>query len=96
MSDIISRQALIDTLVERTHMDWESMKILHPALEVIDNLPSAEPKHGKWEHWVSNEDQTNSLWRCTSCGTVLADRKYFLWKYCPNCGAKMEADHDTD
>lgn len=62
--------------------------------EIINGIPSAEPKQktGKWERWVSNEDQTNSLWRCTSCGIVVADRKCLLWKYCPECGAKMEVD----
>ena len=45
MSDLISRQKTIDALVERTHIDdWESLKILHPMLEVIDNLPSARPE----------------------------------------------------
>ena len=62
----------------------------------VEQERTAGPKRGKWERWVANEDQTNSLWRCTSCGRVVADRKYFLWKYCPNCGARMETDHGPD
>ena len=43
MSDLISRQAVIDALVERMNCDWRSLKILQPALIVIEQVPSAEP-----------------------------------------------------
>jgi len=102
MSDLIRRNDVINALEDYIiytfdgdpycYDYWEDIK------EIINGIPSAEPKQktGKWERWVSNEDQMNSLWRCTSCGIVVADRKYFLWKYCPNCGARMEADHGPD
>ena len=89
MTDLISRQAEIDAIVEFTHMDWDSLKILYPMLEVIDNLPSAEPKHGKWvkadrqqyfrKHYPASQ--------CSICGW----RKNYSgeYNYCPNCGADM-------
>ena len=43
MTDLISRQAVIDALVERMGIDWDSLKTLQPALKVIENVPSAEP-----------------------------------------------------
>lgn len=42
-----------------------------------------ERKTGKWKHvhqWT---------WDCSECG-YRVNAKYF--KYCPNCGAKMEVD----
>lgn len=78
--DLISRQAEIDALVERTHIDWESMKIMHPALEVIDNLPSAE-KRGKW---IFDGCGTS----CSECG--YRPKLSGGWNYCPVCGARME------
>jgi hypothetical protein len=43
MNDLISRQAVIDALVERMGIDWDSLKTLQPALKVIENVPSAKP-----------------------------------------------------
>lgn len=30
-------------------------------------------------------------WRCSACGVVVEDEEP-TWNYCPNCGAKMEAE----
>ena len=49
--------------------------------EAIDYAPSidAEPvRHGRWEHGM----------RCSGCGQVDTTKP----NYCPNCGAKMDAE----
>ena len=45
--DIISRQAAVDSLVKRTNLTWENLKIIHPFLGVLEKLPSAE-RRGRW------------------------------------------------
>ena len=67
----------------------------------IDEIPTAdvqEVKHGKWEQ------QTEPLrWRdvdcaeCSICGESYILNEYmdiddirYRWKYCPNCGARMD------
>lgn len=56
----------------------------------------AEPKQGKWQ-WTKH-----FTWECSEChenptqGTGYVQRKTELFPFCPNCGARMGADHDTD
>lgn len=89
-----TKQEILDYLDSVLHpiVSPDNWNVYAELYDMIEDLPSAEPKTGKWERWVSNEDQTNSLWRCTSCGIVIADRKCLLWKYCPKCGARMDKE----
>ena len=79
MDDLISRQAArriiedINTFVS----GWR-----YSALEQIDELPTAEPKRGRWE-W--NE---YGNWHCTACKQIAIVNGNE--NYCPNCGARME------
>lgn len=50
----------------------------------------AEPViHGKWDY-VTVVDE--GFWRCSNCGTPSeALGVKYLYRYCPFCGAKMDA-----
>ena len=65
---------------------------------VIRNLPTAdvvEVKHGEWV--VSN----CGLYVCSECDKTCPydaqadDINYWVCKYCPHCGAKMDGRSDT-
>ena len=94
MSDLISRQSAIDALEE--YLDYLQMlnKDENPTAEskwygvnwarnTIANLPSAEPKCGKWidkRSWMGLE--------CSRC-------KYhsqYVTPFCPQCGARMDGE----
>ena len=71
--------------------------------EEIDDMPiiEAEPvRHGKWKQWDSYGFE--DTYKCTACGEsfVLIEGTPITngYKYCPNCGAKMdeEGDNETD
>ena len=58
----------------------------------IDNAPAVdavEVVHGRWEY------MHDSIFNCTNCGSIhivetsMGNPK---WRYCPNCGAKMDGD----
>ena len=106
MSDLISRQAAIDAIErlilpqvkgetaaeEINRVAWRCA--INCAEEVIGHMPSAEVepvKRGKWIY-----DNQFDLYRasCSECGykrvTDIKAEKWNGWKYCPNCGAKME------
>lgn len=114
MSDLISRQAAIDALNGLCDRECEYSKEqryvmcgachLGSAFDVIEQLPSAEPKHGKWirnntYHGDDTSGYVDPDWTCSECGKnaiVNPWMMYDLTNFCPNCGAKMEADHDSD
>lgn len=41
--DAVSRQGMIDTFENRTHLNWENLKIIYPALEIVESLPPVTP-----------------------------------------------------
>ena len=88
MSDLISREALIDALEkeEKVYEDNMSVPSFFTALSVIRHLPTIEAVpvvHGEWERipysFVGG-------YRCSCCGQKTLERH---WNFCPNCGADM-------
>lgn len=94
MAEYIDRKALgigkcnLDVFENKGYAEgWNS------AIEIIENAPAAnviEIKHGKW---VAH----GYKWRCSVCncklnldGTPMENGLYF----CPNCGAKMDGEHN--
>lgn len=46
---------------------------------------NTNPRRGRWEDITENGD---TAYRCSACHMYLAF--WPDWKYCPNCGAKMD------
>ena len=91
MSDLISRQAIIDA-----HYDYcnEHQEAEFPvwSLELMQNLPSAQPerKKGKWIH-IRAENDGNHFYECSECGHGDMHMPNIEVPYCWNCGARMES-----
>ena len=93
MSDLISRKAAIDALwdiqrglqmIDASEGADITIHGVQLALHKIEQLPSAEPKHGKWIRI------TDSLLSCSECGTYALSKNPN--RYCRGCGAKMRMD----
>lgn len=79
-NDLISRRAAI----------YIASGYCHPAniAKELAKLPSAGPKRGKWV-----EHKSTGYLMCDQCRDVYIDPEWLAdghWKFCPNCGAKME------
>ena len=89
MSDLISRQAAIDAInkaFERVFA-WDGTSPLGD--KVLENVPSAQPKIGKWIRFKEFENGYYHI-RCSECGQYWSvDGHAKAFKYCFNCGAKM-------
>ena len=56
-------------------------------LFMIDNLPAADVqpvKHGRWMY----------PFYCSECGFTPYYSSDLTYNYCPNCGARMDGDHN--
>lgn len=72
------------------------------AENVIDNAPTADVapvRHGQWERIGIRDRKGLTIYPCCSaCGMVSAAYRSEweglrgAWKFCPNCGAIMDAD----
>ena len=84
--EVISRQAAIEKLKE---LDWQDLYLpIHFKEFVLDELPSIQPKRGRWVYGTHFGKQDVYAWTCSLCN------ESYPWqpKYCPNCGAKMEKE----
>lgn len=68
------------------------------AIEIIENAPAAdvvEVKHGKW---IERENNYDTYYDCSVCSEsfvfIDGDPIDNLYQYCPNCGAKMDGEHN--
>ena len=87
MSDLISRQAVLDAL-DLLDKDWRNVMAYK-----VEKIPSAEQKKGKW----INEPYEKGLYvhRCSNCLKASGIGGGDLWfNFCPNCGADMRGEED--
>jgi len=91
--DCISRQAVLDCL---TATGLKKYDFILNARDKIKNLPSVKPQEPKTGHWIEVIDEIDNLgnktWhhKCSICGNE--DSGWGNYKYCPNCGARMESE----
>ena len=97
MSDLISRKAAIDAIENAFDRETILNRFVRKiAISAVRLLPSAQPR-GKWVDM--GKDPATGKWDtrlhiyCSECGHRSDDKPT---KYCPNCGAKMEAADGND
>lgn len=64
------------------------------------SLPAADVVERKTGHWIGTEfdgyadgNPVYYEWQCSTCGCIVEDEEP-NWKFCPNCGAKMNGGDD--
>jgi len=73
---------VIDEEIERQREEmYQSSKKLYATARML----GVERPQGKWEEYACSDERG-----CSLCGYMV--RFYFEYRYCPNCGAKMEDD----
>lgn len=83
--EIVNTMTLKDAVeVFKSTNAYGSMDI---AKSVILKVLEQEPKTGHWIKTIGENGVTSAV-RCSGCG--FEDNRYTLFRYCPECGAKME------
>lgn len=75
----------------------DAYEAITECIRVIEQAPTIDPvKHGEWV----KDGETYALYKCSACNyfctvagyanCIPKERMYKTFKFCPNCGARME------
>ncbi len=101
-NDLISREDAL-ALIKSEYLaslgvhDRKRASGFQGAYQLLYDLPAVDAApvvHGRWEFpvFTDNEDGLDPRVKCSACGGVEA--AFARWKYCPNCGAKMDGGNN--
>lgn len=95
----ISKAKLI-SLIMRNYRQWGDEYDVMQILGDIEDMPEEDVSPVKKGRWVADNNgfvngfPEEHMWLCSVCG--LGKWGKLTWKYCPRCGAKMEANNGND
>ena len=100
MDDLISRTALLESFVwecsgECYGCEYEEKEKPYycKLIKYAPAIDAAPIVHGRWIDENPN-DSLDPRMRCSICGVV--ECSFVRWRYCPNCGAKMDEKQKND
>lgn len=89
MDDYIKREDALNTFSNAFYAG------LAAKINAIPSEDVAPVRHGRWNdgkvtlyNWGGEEIGEKSTWKCSLCDEV----GFWLYKYCPSCGAKMDLE----
>ncbi len=84
-----------DELMKAFYNTPKHRQTWHHAWWLINHAKLVEPKTGRWIHerLASTNGGTYAVVRCSVCKS-----QFPMWEtnYCPNCGARMEVEHERE
>ena len=97
MNEYISREAVLKAFklkVKNPKKDYQrgmqdAIDCLIP--EVIADIPSADVQPVVHAEWICHEPEIGLYYSCSKCGHNALQGMY---KFCPNCGAKMDGGEE--
>lgn len=93
MADLISRKALLEKAWEADTQCGYVQVVDVGDIEDAPAVDAAPVVHGRWMHLGGDE------WCCSHCGVVITTEGSWeqpTYKYCHECGAKMDGGNDND
>lgn len=94
MSDYIEREAVLQTI--ESCAGWSgSFESVYEEIQDMHAADVAPVRHGYWEFpiFANSDDELDPRVKCSECGSVEA--AFARWKYCPNCGARMDKEDNA-
>lgn len=93
MTRLIDADKLMEGLDNIVYTRKSSDRHLLQIVSAIQNAPTVdavEVVHAEWKESISLDE---GFWICSNCNFVSeATAAPILYKYCPNCGAKMDGE----
>lgn len=94
--DLIDRQEAIKAIKEYRYTDRFFPSYAVSALKELPSADAEPVRHGRWigiSDGYADGYPVYDEWECSECGVVFEDEFEDVeprYKYCPNCGAKMD------
>jgi hypothetical protein len=90
-NDMISRNELLKQFPPNMESPLWHFTGIRAAIEAAPAVDAVPVVHAGWE----DQDYTFTRFQCTACKSM---NHSIMTKYCPNCGARMDAksEEDTD
>ena len=94
--DLISREETLTAFADYVGSGM-SMNDYDALWNIVEKMPSVkqEPKTGHWIDTGSESFEFYRVYKCSECGNTeieYPERICRQFRYCPNCGAKMESE----
>ena len=87
---LISAWKLVSVLAKKFRSGMLHYDDLMATIADVPTVDAVGVVHGRWE-----KAEYNGWMRCDKCKDVYIEEGYLgngKWNYCPNCGAKMDAE----
>lgn len=102
MAEYINREAAIKAMEKADYTliadDADSCKADY-LREIIESVPAADVtpvRHGRWVDRIVDENEVIQPWmKKYYCSECLEGESQSWFKFCPNCGAKMDEEETT-
>lgn len=99
----MTREEAIQLLVNATYSnEWQGNEDLTTAHNMAIEALEQEPKAGHWIEIAQYSDAKHKI-ECSECGNHIIDRGHAnsfnvknKYKYCPNCGCRMESEDEAE
>lgn len=94
-TQLLKRDAFDIIKSQEQFIESQNELISKLVLECKNNISNeAKVKHGEWVY--EDGDVGYNVYRCSKCGgKVVLDDEGGVYKYCPNCGAKMDGEREA-
>ncbi len=102
MSEYIDRQALLDAIPPTEEDKQISLYgAVADFISLVHDVPAADVApvvHGRWIRFKEPDSETGYIhMRCSVCSAYWSDPSHAdHFRYCPNCGAKMDGGMKHD
>lgn len=97
-ADALKRKAQkVSTEAWKMRLQANVETVLNQFIDWVEDAPTIEPgqKTGHWIPWKAYYGKDRKSWsdelKCSKCGYKWGDEEY---KFCPNCGARMEREEE--
>ena len=88
MDEFIKRKDLLEIMDDIAKDETCPMNIAADIYQAVDCIPAEDVEPVRHGHW---EEYSVSMMVCSLCGKHTAKHNF---KYCPNCGARMDGSEE--